>query len=328
MTKQMRDPLIDSLRGIAILIVIMGHALQNANASPSLPVLKIIMTFWMPLFFLISGFSAGYGRESSLRNGLKKKVLRLLVPYLCWAEIVYAVDLFRFDRCFSLMDNVVALFCSPFWFLRMLFGISALFVVYRSIVSGLNGCLKDAKVLSEFIAVVASFLLTFLVSFIPGFGSILHFAPLFAMGYFLFRAQSFVDARWIRIGSLVLSLLFAFSIPLMFFNIGNIGMFLLDKSMAITGSAAIYSLVKNFPCAKDSKILILCGTHSLELYAVHWCIFFWFNLLHLHRFVLDGGSLYLIGGIGAVVWLLFSAIIIWLISKTKWMRFFLFGGIL
>ncbi len=51
---------IDSLRGFAILLVVMGHLIQtNYRDGFVHPIFNIIFSFHMPLFFFISGCSVG-----------------------------------------------------------------------------------------------------------------------------------------------------------------------------------------------------------------------------------------------------------------------------
>ena len=74
----------DVLKGIGILLVVLGHC----NISDVLS--RMIFSFHMPLFFMISGFF--YYRQSPTRF-LKKTAMRLLVPWLFFValNIFYAV---------------------------------------------------------------------------------------------------------------------------------------------------------------------------------------------------------------------------------------------
>ena len=46
-----RDSTIDIMKGIGIILVILGHAIQNNYV----PLNKVILSFHMPLFFFVSG---------------------------------------------------------------------------------------------------------------------------------------------------------------------------------------------------------------------------------------------------------------------------------
>ena len=64
---------IDIIKGIAIILVIMGHVLSD----PSL-LRNAIYTFHMPLFFIISGYFLKFKSENAFRKNFRS----LLVPYL------------------------------------------------------------------------------------------------------------------------------------------------------------------------------------------------------------------------------------------------------
>ena len=58
---------VDASRGIAMLLVILGHCIGSLND----PGYKFILSFHMPLFFFLSGYCAK--KEEQFRPYLKKK---------------------------------------------------------------------------------------------------------------------------------------------------------------------------------------------------------------------------------------------------------------
>lgn len=79
-TQQNRILWIDCLKGIAIILVVIGH---NANETFS----RFIFCFHMPLFFILSGFLFAPKPSKVL---IKKSALRLLLPYACYAILISA----------------------------------------------------------------------------------------------------------------------------------------------------------------------------------------------------------------------------------------------
>lgn len=76
---------IDILKGIAILIVILGHCLctDPINLGQHFPIMaKIIHSIQMPLFFVASGFL--FSVKGGFSTLIKKKSARLLIPYICF----------------------------------------------------------------------------------------------------------------------------------------------------------------------------------------------------------------------------------------------------
>lgn len=65
---------LDSARGIAVFLVILGHM--------GIPYFgKYITSFHMPLFFFLSGVT--FSVKDSFSEFVRKKAMRLLVPYFC-----------------------------------------------------------------------------------------------------------------------------------------------------------------------------------------------------------------------------------------------------
>lgn len=62
-----RNVLYDKIRGIAILLVVLGHSVQNAYGEKcfNVSLFNIIYSFHMPLFMFISGFVT-YKRDREL----------------------------------------------------------------------------------------------------------------------------------------------------------------------------------------------------------------------------------------------------------------------
>ena len=69
-----REEWVDTLKGIGILLVIVGHT--------NSPFFKLIYGFHMPLFFMISGFLYNEkSKKNGLINSIKKDAKRYLYPY-------------------------------------------------------------------------------------------------------------------------------------------------------------------------------------------------------------------------------------------------------
>ena len=96
-----RDYTIDILKGIGIMLVILGHCLEWEN-----PVTRLIYSFHMPLFFLVSGY---FFQKYKIKDQIKKDYNRLIVPYL-WVSAIIAFVFIGYtshDPSFPLLDKIV-----------------------------------------------------------------------------------------------------------------------------------------------------------------------------------------------------------------------------
>ena len=123
---------IDILKGIGIILVILGHSCISGK------VYVYIFSFHMPLFFFISGYL--YINNNNFMNFVYKKIKTLLIPYICFAVItgiIYSLISNNFDLLFLLekilyLKGEVLQLDSPLWFLPCLFFAEIIYyIVYK-----------------------------------------------------------------------------------------------------------------------------------------------------------------------------------------------------
>ena len=108
-----RYDFIDVAKAIAIVLVVVGHWHPDNSPQWYEGVWKVIYSFHMPLFLMASGFlyMATYRAGQSYFTFLKKKVLRLAVPYLTVSCLVITIKLLTEKAGGgSSLDNPVTLF--------------------------------------------------------------------------------------------------------------------------------------------------------------------------------------------------------------------------
>jgi len=128
-----RNSVLDVEKGLGILIVISAHAGFFSDNM-----LVYVNSFYMPLFFIISGFF--YNDKYSLSTFIKRKVDSLLIPYiLCggfhlilWCLTKYIgmnLQLTPKEAIIGFLwnNNVNFPIAGALWFLTCLFGTSVLF---------------------------------------------------------------------------------------------------------------------------------------------------------------------------------------------------------
>ncbi len=134
-SKNVRWEKIDALKGIAIFLVVLGHAIiyypinLHENAICNF-IFVWLSSVHMPLFFLISGFCYMY--KGKYKDYLFKKIKRLAIPYLVFNAIdVVPRCLFPqyVNRSRGILDSIRKIFFEggEYWFLYVLFFI---FLIY------------------------------------------------------------------------------------------------------------------------------------------------------------------------------------------------------
>ncbi len=114
-----RKDYIDAMRGLGILLVVLGHSIGDIYD----PVNKIILSFHMPLFFFISGMVAR-NYIDNIGKQVKKLCFRYLIPQLtlCFVDTVFDIIVKKNELSIDLI--IGNLFN---WFLIVLFFVSAIF---------------------------------------------------------------------------------------------------------------------------------------------------------------------------------------------------------
>lgn len=124
-----RKTWIDVLRGIAMLLVIMGHCIGFIDN----PINRMILCFHMVLFYFISGLTFSPSRYGSLKRGFKAKFLGIGLQYICFSlmgivlyyalafmglqENGHTVNLFKaFAGMFFPDGHIGSLVTMGFWF--------------------------------------------------------------------------------------------------------------------------------------------------------------------------------------------------------------------
>lgn len=136
-----RNFYIDFIKGLAIILVIVGHSIQYGFGQSYLEnelffdnwIFRFIYGFHMPLFMLISGYCFYYSTKSnSCVIILKKKIIGFLVPVFVFSILNYAIKVVGIGWSGSLINAVkeyVFTFVGTIWFLWAVFYCSIVVLV-------------------------------------------------------------------------------------------------------------------------------------------------------------------------------------------------------
>lgn len=143
---------LDSLKGFAIILVILGHIIQMWYDSDFThnKVWLYIYSFHMPLFMFISGYITGiYSNKLSISQFSTKRFIQLIVPLFFWTSI-YLFENKSYEISGAIRTSLLKL-----WFLWALFIIAIIYMLCDKIISRFN--LK--KYIVFLVAILAVFIL-------------------------------------------------------------------------------------------------------------------------------------------------------------------------
>lgn len=115
------------IRGLLLFLICLSHSGSNLSAVKFL--ISPTANYWVPLFFLLSGFLFKNNPQDSYKSYLYRKVRTLLIPYLCFSFLFILLDWNSYIHPSSIIDNLYKIFiigngpfkASPLWFVMVLF---------------------------------------------------------------------------------------------------------------------------------------------------------------------------------------------------------------
>ena len=94
-TEKKRIDYLDIARGIAIILMVIGHAVSGYKRA-------IIFSFHMPLFIIISGFFYKSGRN--IKEEIKNILKKLIIPYIVSIIVVHIAKIFIIGENFNILN--------------------------------------------------------------------------------------------------------------------------------------------------------------------------------------------------------------------------------
>jgi|SRR5581483_3220419 len=174
------NPYLDVLKGLAILLVVFGHSIQNYLPDSYYEqniIFRAIYSFHIPLFMFLAGAAATYSSRPMNLDFIKRKFYMLVIPFISWGVIEYAISPHAHLTPFlTYMYQDLKFPDYGLWFLWVLF---------------FNFCLLAiGKWLTKYLRLYSYLLVWFVVYCIPhntyGIGLIKWHFPFFIAGYLIF----------------------------------------------------------------------------------------------------------------------------------------------
>lgn len=291
MSEKRRNTYVDFLRGIAMLIVILGHTLDGSAADARDHILyNIIWSLQIPLFILISGYVTRYSCSPESVSGMirlfGKRTLSYLLPWLVFTVILNGVFLGKQNltpgTLFRNMD-------SGYWFLITLWTISIVFIAVRFIADKLCRKKRSLPLYVLFFVLIGMALLAGMGSLI-GFDYFclkltLYYMPFYYLGYLFGYYHDRIRSRF-SVGLPIITalgvLIWVVSIiKLDLFNLSDARIMdiLLRAGVSLCGCIGVCGLFTAFDGkTRAYRFISWIGVHSLEIFLLHY---YYLNLILL-----------------------------------------------
>lgn len=138
-----KDNSIETLRGLAILLVVTGHVIWGMNfPTESLPkylFYTLIEHIQMPLFAAVAGFIYVLHplNSSTWASWLSRKTQRILIPWLLVSTLYFLIQCWApGTNLKGNLHDILSIYYLPyslFWYLPALFGVFCLIVIFEKI---------------------------------------------------------------------------------------------------------------------------------------------------------------------------------------------------
>ncbi len=309
---------IDNLKGLLILLVILGHCIQQSDIDfDNNIVFRYIYAFHMPLFMYLSGF-VSY-KKIYRWSQLKKRSIQLLIPFLAWAMLGMTISN-NFNWMWLTKPD------TGLWFLWVLFWIGALHISLSKLAYKIN--VIEEIILSIACIVLLGSVIVSKLSF--GFHLIAWYFPFYLLGVFSRKYDIIVikyleKYKWLLLGMFILDGYFWMR--------NESPTFLNTKSpiiimgykflIGIIGCYCFMALIRPF----NNKWLIISelgGGMTLGLYAIHQSVIKYILVLQDY-YSLKINSLWLTITLLFIATCLFTIIIYLIFNKLSFTRRLLLG---
>lgn len=274
---------IDIAKGITILLVVFGHALQGVVDSNSLSfdsnnssiyILKeVIYGFHMPAFFIISGLFLDSWVSKKLDQAIKQKLTRLVYPYFVWSLLTACfmqIGSSYTNNGLGLKDFLFSPIVpfSQYWFLYVLF-------FFYLVTYTMHSLFRDKYKICLLIISLVIFVVNPLIPDVWILDSIGKYFIYFSIGAFLlpyFKQKSTLKTSKIILVCIIFTVVNFFYMNLLWrdFKLATYYYYLIP---AIVGSLLAFELSiyisDNIYLKRVTECLAFLGENSMQIYVMH-----------------------------------------------------------
>lgn len=308
---------LDSLKGLLIILVIIGHAVQFTIPEYEKNfIFRFIYSFHMPLFFFISGFLANRGKYDS--DVVKKRAYQLLIPFVTWSLISPTLYNGYWDFYHSI--EILIYPDKGLWFLYNLFIYSAIFNIAELLEQKYD--IRHCFSVGGMIACLYGLMFLFHTKF--NCSQLCYHILFYAIGYY-YRSVCFEKYKYIKqLSGMFFILTVLFWVPngeplfYKYLNLGGIFAYIYRYLVQIAGLIFFYELGRTY-LNKNIFWLQKIGISTLGIYAIQ------FPILHLcvDKLMIENHTIKIITI--SVIAIPTCYLIVVGIRKIRYLRLFLIG---
>lgn len=340
MGKTKRDSSVDAVRGIAIILVMIGHVfVHNQMEDPY--IYDFIKAVQMPLFMIISGYLCGQGRKTgdlgSYVTILKKRAIAYLVPFFFWLIVLHPRNILgAFQRILFELDFGL-------WFLAVLFILT--FMVYTAQLFAGTICKKRNGFYELFFwGGYGCFCLILVMQILLGNRFLspyltIIYVPFYMLGYvagdygkrfFAWKKENQGIFRFGRNRVLDLAMWICFGAFIYLVAVKNLNSMesrldtMVQMLASLLGSVAIIYGTFSWKDGKIKQFFAKIGCYTLEIYVIHY---HYANVLNFHQrqfnvYTLEGAAFVVLSFVTMAA---VTFAWIWVLKRIRCLNFMLFG---
>lgn len=344
MSSNERNQFVDIMRGIAMLLVVLGHTMTGCTTDAENSFLfNIVWSLQMPLFILISGYVTRYSRDiqdvAGLWKFVKRRTIAYLLPWSVWTLLVRGI-IFGESNFLNIkwllwhMDSGYW-FLATIWTISMIFGVSTFLARRIAKESGIKRQLFTLAFYLVGMAVLAAIGIVAGLSFFA-IKLTLYYMPFYYAGYLYGQYQDgIMEFKW---GKTVVDVVIAVCLAVWLYIINRYHLYALPDNgisialrvlSSIAGCIAVCGLCNGLFTVTSKNLvggvqLSWCGEHSLEIYLTHYLLL---TLLYMPEAPImgsiQGTALMLANYLITVV---LTIIAVKLVNKNRTLKLVLYGN--
>lgn len=280
-----RNNSVDIIRGLAMLLVVLGHTISGitVNFEDSF-IYQIIWTLQMPLFILISGYVTRYSKPitsiSSLIKHIKKRSISYLLPWVIWTFIIRGLILnqtnfFNLKYLFWNMDT-------GYWFLITIWTICIIYGCSDYLSNKFKAENVRMKIFLHLLCFVIGMIILALLGLLTGYDFFclkltLYYIPFYFLGYIFGQLQDIIHRNKFMIklqDIIVIASLTVWTYFILRHNFydskSTITEILTRFTVSLCGCIAIIGIMTKISASSIGKFFQWGGIYSLEIYLGHY----------------------------------------------------------